>query len=122
MAEIRTSRKRGYIEDYRPQQKTRALIDSAIAVLDEYEDYWPLTVRQIFYRLVGAHAYPKTEADYKKLCHHLANARRGRLISFDAIRDDGVSTYNFRHFDDEERKEACRRLHPQQAGRPTSTY
>jgi hypothetical protein len=59
-------------------------------------------VRQVFYRLVGAHDYPKTESDYKKLCHHLANARRGRLIPFEAIRDDGVTSYAVGHFDDED--------------------
>ena len=62
-------RVRGYIEDYKPHRKTLELLKAVAAVLDEYIDYWALTVRQIFYRLVGAHDYPKTEADYKKLCH-----------------------------------------------------
>lgn len=91
----KTSRPRGYIEHYNPHAKTRELLAQAQAVLDEYRQYWPLTCRQIFYRLVGAHGYDKTEAAYGRLCHHLANARRARLIQFDAIRDDGVQTeYN----------------------------
>ncbi|WBU53340.1 hypothetical protein [Paracoccus sp. SCSIO 75233] len=93
-------RNRGYIEDYKPSTKTRALLEQVQAVLDEYSEYWPLTCRQIFYRLVGAHGYHKTEAAYGRLCHHLANARRGKVIPFDAIRDDGLTTYSLGHFED----------------------
>lgn len=96
----KTGRPRGYIPDYRPQKKTRDLLEQVGFVLEEYRDYWPLTCRQIFYRLVGAHGYPKSEQAYGRLCHHLANARRARMISFNAIRDDGVTTYGLDHFDD----------------------
>lgn len=89
----------GYITSYNPQAKTRALLDQVQAVLDEYRDHWPLTCRQIFYRMVGAHGYDKSEAAYGRLCHHLANARRARVIPFHAIRDDGVTTYRREHFD-----------------------
>jgi len=95
-------RHRGYILEYSPQAKTRRLLDDVQAVLDEYEAYWPLTCRQVYYRLIGAHGYPKTELFYKNLCHHMVNARRGKLIPFDAIRDDGVTTFRLDHFDDEE--------------------
>jgi hypothetical protein len=99
-AEVTPSRKRprGYITDYTPQAKTRALLASVVAVLTEYRDYWPLAVRQVFYRLNGAHGYPKTETFYKSLCHHVANARRGGALSFDAIRDDGVVTIPMHHY------------------------
>jgi len=92
--------KRGYITAYNPMAKTQTLLDQAQLVLDEYRQYWPLTIRQIFYRMVGAHGYDKSEAAYNRLCHHLANARRARVIPFDAIRDDGVTTYRRDHFDD----------------------
>lgn len=95
-------RPRGYITGYSPQAKTLALLDAAKKVLDEYEDFWPLTVRQIFYRLVGAYDYDKTETAYGRLCHHLANARRAKIIPFSAIRDDGVTTFDLGHFDDED--------------------
>ena len=58
-------------------------------MLDEYEDYLPLTIRQIFYRLVGAHNYEKTEHAYARLCEHLNRARRARIIPMASIRDDG---------------------------------
>ena len=51
----------------------------------------PLTVRQIFYRLVGVYGYEKTERAYARLCEYLNRARRAELIAFDDIRDDGVT-------------------------------
>jgi len=92
------TRPRGYIDDYHPQAKTLVLLNQAVAVLTEYRTYWPLTVRQIFYRLVGAYAYEKSERAYKGLCAHLSNARRGGMIQFRAIRDDGVSVWGPTHY------------------------
>ena len=71
-------------------------------VLDEYQDYLPLTARQIFYRLVGMHGFPKTEKDYKRLCEYLNRARRANQIPFDHIRDDGISVAAHAHYDSEE--------------------
>jgi hypothetical protein len=48
-------------------------------------------VRQVFYRLVGAYGFEKTEAAYGRLCDYLVRARRARMIEFGALRDDGVS-------------------------------
>ena len=95
-----STRKRGYVDGYNPQAKTVVLLNQIIGVLNEFRDHWPLTARQIFYRLVGAHGADKSEQFYGKLCHHLAMARRGRLIPFDAIRDDGVTTYPMDRFAD----------------------
>lgn len=100
MTARRQTRPRGYIDHYKPQRRTIALLNDAIAVLNEYRDHWPLTVRQIYYRLVGARGYPKTEPFYDVLTTHLSNARRGRVIPFAAIRDDGVSVVEVQHFDD----------------------
>jgi hypothetical protein len=86
-------RPRGYAS-WRPQTKTRALLASVEEVLDRYFDHLPLTVRQIFYSLVGSYAYEKTERAYGRLAEHLVRARRARLIPFEAIRDDGVVTYS----------------------------
>lgn len=88
-------RPRGYA-DWRPQHRTQALLDDVQNVLEEYADFLPLTVRQIFYRLVGAHGYEKTERAYSRLGEHLVRARRARLVPFDAIRDDGIVTYSSR--------------------------
>jgi hypothetical protein len=86
-------RPKGYA-DWRPQAKTRLLLDQVQSVILEYEDYLPLTVRQIFYRLVAAHGYEKTDHAYARLGEALVRARRAQFISFDAIRDDGVVIYS----------------------------
>ncbi len=79
----------GFIEEWRPQAKTEALIAAVQTILDQYRVYGPMTVRQIFYRLVGTAAYPKTEPAYKSLAETLQRARRARIIPFSDIRDDG---------------------------------
>ena len=99
---IRT-RARGFAP-WNPQAKTLQLLDQVRAVLGEYEDYLPLTIRQIFYRLVGAHSFEKTEQAYERLCETLNRARRARLISMNAIRDDGGA------FGTKECLEQCRRI------------
>lgn len=87
-----TARPRGFITDWRPRAETRQLLDQAHAVLDEYRDQQPLTLRQIFYRLVGAHGYEKTELAYKRLAELLNKARRAELVDMSAIRDDGFAS------------------------------
>jgi hypothetical protein len=66
------------------------LLDQVIDVLDLYSTYLPLTLRQIFYRLVAAYAYSKTEGGYKLLSYYLNRARRAGLIPWEHIRDDQV--------------------------------
>jgi hypothetical protein len=87
--------------DWKPNDETLDLIANIQSVLREYSAQLPMTARQIFYRLVGAYGYPKTERDYKNLCEKLVRARRARLISFADIRDDGTATLGGDHgFDD----------------------
>lgn len=88
--ENRPGRPRGYAE-WRPQAKTRDLLAQVDDILAEYDNYLPLTVRQIFYRLVGAFEYEKTEHAYSRLSEALVRARRARIIPFTSIRDDGVT-------------------------------
>jgi hypothetical protein len=87
-------RPRGFVENYRPRQQTLDLLNSVQAVLTEYSAQLPLTARQIFYRLVGASGYEKTERAYSRLLEALVMARRSGLIPFEAIRDDGPSIYD----------------------------
>ncbi len=85
-----TTRVRG-LAAWQPQRKTLGLLAVVQAVLAEYAAYLPLTIRQIFYRLVGAYDYDKTERAYARLGEHLNRARRAGMIRFEAIRDDGVT-------------------------------
>ena len=75
-------------------------LEQVQAVLDEYQDYLPLTLRQIFYRLVGMYGYPKTEKDYGNLGETLNRARRAGIIPMDAIRDDGFHFNRFQGWQD----------------------
>jgi hypothetical protein len=83
------TRPRGFAP-WSPRSETLDLLAVVRDVLDEYSEQLPLTARQIFYRLVGAHGYDKTEAAYARLCETLNRARRARLIPFGSLRDDGT--------------------------------
>jgi hypothetical protein len=87
----------GFI-DWKPQPETEAVIEQIQCVLQEYQAYLPMTIRQIFYRLVGAHNYPKEEKAYKRLQEIIGKARRARLIPFTQIRDDGFSELKGSYF------------------------
>jgi hypothetical protein len=103
LKEVTAGRKRpkGYA-GWRPRQDTQIILSQVGEVLREYRAHLPLTVRQIFYRLVGAFGYPKTEQAYERLGNYLVRARRARLIPFDYIRDDSESVMDHLHFDGEE--------------------
>ena len=92
----------GY-EPWRPRPEAKLRVEIAQAVLEEYAAHVPLTVRQIYYRAVGAHGRPKTTQEYDNFLYAVAKARRAGLIDMDAIRDDGVlqrEPYVFRDVDD----------------------
>ncbi|WBB60993.1 hypothetical protein O7599_00030 [Streptomyces sp. WMMC500] len=52
------TRVRGFAP-WSPRPATQRLIEQTRAVLAEYRDFLPMTARQVFYRLVGAHGFPK---------------------------------------------------------------
>jgi hypothetical protein len=80
------TRVRGFAP-WNPEPLTLAVIANVKEVIAEYAI--ALTVRQIFYRLVGKYQYEKTERAYDRLGEYLSRARRAGLIDPDAIRDDG---------------------------------
>ena len=84
-----STRVRG-LATWRPQAKTLKLHEKVEAILDEYREHLPLLGRQVFYRLVGAHGYPKDERASERVLNLLNRARRSGRIPFDAIRDDGA--------------------------------
>jgi hypothetical protein len=90
-ARMRHTRRRGFA-DWTPRAKKQVVLDQVRSVLNEYQAFLPLTIRQIFYRLVATHGFPKTEAAYKnQLCEVATLARRADLIPMDSIRDDTVT-------------------------------
>lgn len=90
-AKRKRTRRRGFTASWRPQAHTQALLTKVQAVLDEYAEHLPLTIRQIYYRLIGAHDYPKDERAAERLYNTLGKARRARVIRMEDIRDDGIN-------------------------------
>lgn len=88
---------RGYLP-YNPSDETAHWLRCAQKVVADYRANWPLTVRQVFYRMVATYDFPKKEEDYKRLVKIVARARRASLvqpengIDFRAIRDDRGQT------------------------------
>lgn len=93
------TRRRGFAE-WNPRAETLALVEQVRAVLDEYRDHLPLTIRQAFYRLVGTQGYDKTEQAYARLCETVGRARRAGLLPFTSFRDDGGSRLGGNGYDD----------------------
>lgn len=84
------TRPKGYMR-WTPRPEHAVLVQQVRRVLAEYRSYGPMTVRQVFYRLVGEYGYDKTELAYKRLAELLVKARRSQLIDFKDIRDDGTT-------------------------------
>jgi hypothetical protein len=70
--------------DRRTKAKIDQLKDTIYGVVEEDQ---PMTVRQVFYRLVSLGAIPKTESQYKSMGRLLVNMRRAEELPFDWIVD-----------------------------------
>ena len=84
----------GYVS-WRPSTKSRVLLGHVNEILDLYKPQRPLTLRQIYYRLVAAYHYPHSQGWYgNTLSRTLTLARRAEFTTnddkllFDVIRDD----------------------------------
>src|SRR5215510_14277008 len=72
---------------WEPRKDALDIIERVQNIIAEYSQ--PLTIRQIFYRLVGKHGYEKTEQAYGRLGEYLNRARRAGILDEESIRDDG---------------------------------
>jgi hypothetical protein len=73
------------------------MLNAAIAVLNQYTDYWPLTLRQVHYRLLGRKVlrnssdpkstYTNTQASYKDLSDLLTRARLTGAVPWESMHD-----------------------------------
>ena len=91
-ASAKRTRPRGFAA-WNPRPASLELVQDVQAVLSDYRAHLPLTIRQVFYRLVSTRGFPKSETAYSRLCETVNRARRARLIRFEDIRDDGPSRY-----------------------------
>ena len=87
-----SARRRSAISDVK-----RPMLDAALAVLEQYRDYWPLTLRQIHYRLLAKAVlrnakqpdslYVNNLRCYKDLSDLLTRARLDDLVPWESMHD-----------------------------------
>lgn len=70
----------------RSRDDLRRLLAAVLAILGG--EPGSITIRHLFYRLVGKGKVEKTERAYKLLCGHLAKWRRQRVVPWDAFVDN----------------------------------
>lgn len=68
-------------------RKALDYLEGVKQVIEEIADYWPLTLRQIYYRMTGVELIPKTTAAYRKLSRILTKARLDGLVPWEAMED-----------------------------------
>jgi ParB-like chromosome segregation protein Spo0J len=87
----------------------RPMLDAAIAVLDQYKDYWPLTLRQIHYRLLTRDVtrnaklqtkYTNTKQCYSDLSDLLTRARIDGEVQWESMHDPTRPRTEWRQWDD----------------------
>jgi hypothetical protein len=66
---------------------SRSLAASVIGIIEDLEDYWPLTVRQVYYQCVAKLLIPNEHSRYKAISVMVATLRRHDLVTWDAIED-----------------------------------
>ena len=73
---------------------TLAYLEHVVAVLNGLTDYWPLTLRQVYYQLVASGAIQNNLGEYSKLSRILTKARLDGYVSWDAMEDRTRVTLN----------------------------
>lgn len=83
MSEVNTS---SNIDDFF-NGSNRALAASLIEITSDLRDYWPLTVRQVYYQAVARLIVPNDQNQYKRTSRVLTTLRREDLLDWSAIED-----------------------------------
>lgn len=74
-------------------------LNKVTAVLKEFEKYKPLTLRQVYYQLVGKGFIENKVSEYGMLSVLLKHARIDGYVSWDDIEDRGRKFYNLSGFE-----------------------
>lgn len=80
----RRSRPVGYAP-WTPRGATSDMLGAITSVLDDHADYWPITPRQVLYRLMGRGQATKSDAE--RIGEYIARGRRAGMIPWEAIGD-----------------------------------
>jgi hypothetical protein len=73
------------------------VLDAARAIVESYDT--PVTLRQLYYRLVASQLIPNVATAYKRLSALTAEARRDEVDPFPDLIDRGRSVFEYRTFD-----------------------
>lgn len=68
-------------------RKRGQLLADAMRILDQFRDYWPMTLRQVYYQLVAAGLCDNRLSEYTMLSTNLSKARMAGLVPWEAIED-----------------------------------
>ncbi len=92
-----------HYKDWNPQADTRAIIEQAEDIINEYDDAgYKLTLRQLYYQFVARGILENTERSYKNLGSYITNARMAGMISWYAIEDRNRTHYGNWYDEDEQ--------------------
>lgn len=82
-------------------QKTVRLKEQIIDVTERLRDYWPLTLRQIFYRLVAAGALQNQRSKYQALSVLCSQMRKDSELSWSVMEDRTRTVSDKKGFQDQ---------------------
>ncbi|MEW6658772.1 MAG: hypothetical protein AB1424_08930 [Thermodesulfobacteriota bacterium] len=71
-------------------------------VVDELNEYWPLTLRQVYYRLLGVMIKENTSSRYQDLSKLITAMRQDGLLPWEAVEDRTRNLSQKRGFSDKE--------------------
>jgi hypothetical protein len=74
------------------RESTRTLVNASLDVINGLADFWPLTLRQIYYQLVALLVLGNRLGEYKRLSRVLSDARIAGLVPWEAMEDRSRST------------------------------
>lgn len=69
------------------RKKTQTYLNNVLEVMNSLREYWPLTLRQVYYQLVAAGVITNNRNEYQKLSRVLSMARIEGLAPWEAIED-----------------------------------
>jgi len=85
-----------------PRQRTIEYRHRVQQVIDDFKDYWPLTLRQVYYQLVAAGTIENNRNSYQKLSRNLSQARLDGSVPWEALEDRARSFFDLRGWHDDQ--------------------
>jgi hypothetical protein len=79
---------------------TKLFEEALISVVHDLSDYWPLTVRQVYYQLVAHHGLPNKQSQYRRVSRVSTKLRRADRLPWESIEDRTRKTIDKRGVDD----------------------